>query len=235
MLAGICACTSEHAKLPVPPLPGLHHDSDGEERFEMHLAKSKNRLLRGVTMVAKFAGHLKELDRNAKIEARRRVAPDGSLSYDVLAKEGDTTVQKELIARMINVELDSQNHDPKEVALTPENYKIKYKGVREEGGRKTEFFELHPRHNRIGLFKGEVWVDVETGLSIHEAGVFVKNPSLFVKSLSFQRDYEIHQGFAIPKSNVVYFTTRFWGTGELDVEYSDVAWDAAPATSQSRN
>jgi ribosomal protein S6E (S10) len=215
-------------------VPSSHHERDAEERFELHLKKSKNRILRGVTMVARFAGKLTQLDKVARVEARRHVAEDGAVDYALITRDGDKTIEKELINRFIGTEVDPHRASGDDLAVTPDNYKFKFKGTRDEAGRSVDVFELHPKKKRVGLFKGEVWVDTETGLSIHESGTFVKSPSVFLKDVRFVRDYEIRDGYALPKNATIYAKTRFWGMAELNVDYSDVAWDATPAASQSQ-
>ncbi|MGD0580349.1 MAG: hypothetical protein ABSC08_15640 [Bryobacteraceae bacterium] len=219
----------------LPPLPGIHHDRDSEERYEIEIQKSRNRLVRGVTMVAKFAGKMTGLEKVARIEARRHVASDGTINYDVIAREGDKTVQKELIVRFINLEMEARSHGGEDVAITPKNYKLKFKGSIDQAGRDTDIFEVHPRKKRIGLFKGEVWVDTETGLTVHQAGQWVKSPSVFVKSVKFVQDFEIRDGYQVPKSTSFTTQTRFWGVAEMNVEYTDISWDTAVAASQSQN
>jgi ribosomal protein S6E (S10) len=235
LLAAGLVSAGEAAGEGLPGVPGIHHDREAEERFELHQNKSKNRLLRGVSMIARFAGKLKQLDKTASVEARRHVSADGAVDYELIAKEGDKTIQKELINRFIGTEVDPHRSFGSEVAVTPENYKFKFKGTREEAGRTVDMFELHPKKKRVGLFKGEVWVDIDTGLSVHESGTLVKSPSVFLKDVRFIRDYEIRDGYALPKSTTIYTKTRFWGMAELDVDYSDVTWDATPAASQAQN
>jgi hypothetical protein len=215
-------------------MPGVRHEREAEERFEVHVKKSRNRMLRGVTMVARFAGKLTQLDKAARVEARRHVAEDGAVDYALITRDGDKTIQKELINRYIGTEVDPHRLSGTDLAITPDNYKFKFKGTREEGGRSADMFELHPKKKRVGLFKGEVWLDNETGLSVHESGTLVKSPSVFLKDVRFVRDYEIRDGYAVPKSTTIYTKTRFWGMAELDIEYSDVAWDATPAASQAQ-
>lgn len=209
-------------------------DNEGEWRYVQHMQKSRNRLLRGVTMVAKFGANVTKMKRVASIVARRHVSSDGSVDYDVIAKDGDKTVLKEMIGRYIGAEIDARNHRGDDIAITPANYKIKYKNTRQEDGHEVDVFELHPRKKRVGLFKGEIWVDTATGLTLHETGEWVKSPSkVFLKNVRFTRDYEIRDGFAVPKSTIVLTQTRFWGLAELSVEYSDMTWDATAAASQN--
>jgi translation initiation factor 1 (eIF-1/SUI1) len=219
----------------MPPLPGVHHDREGEERYEVEIQKSHNRLVRGVTMVAKFAGKMTGLEKVARLEARRHVATDGTINYDVIAKEGDNTVQKELIVRFINLEMEARSQNASAVAINAKNYKIKFKGSMDQAGRETDVFEVHPRKKRIGLFKGDVWVDTETGLTVHQEGQWVKSPSVFVKSVKFVQDFEIRDGCQVPKSTSFTTQTRFWGVAEMNVEYTDITWDADAAASQSQN
>jgi len=219
----------------MPPIPGLHRDRDSEERYEIEIQKSHNRLFRGATMVAKFAGKMTGLDKMARIEAKRHVASDGTINYDVIAREGDKTVQKELIVRFINLEMEARSHNTEDVAVNAKNYKIKYRGTMDQAGRDTDVFEVHPRKKRIGLFKGEVWIDTETGLTVHQAGEWVKSPSVFVKTVKFSQDFEILDGYQVPKNASFVTRTRFWGVAEMNVEYSDVTWDTAAAASQNQN
>lgn len=216
-------------------MPGSRQGREAEERFEVHLNKSRNRILRGVSMITRFAGKVTKLDKVARVEARRHVAADGAVDYDLIARDGDKIIQKELINRFIGTEMDPHRANSEGMAITPENYKFKFKGTREENGRSVDVFELHPKKKRVGLFKGEIWMDTESGLSVHEAGTFVKSPSVFLKDIRFVRDYEIRDGFALPKSTSIYAKTRFWGMAELEVNYSDVAWDATPVASQTSN
>jgi len=233
--AGALVCSAKDGGDGLLSMPGAHHEREAEERFELHLTKSRHHILRGVSMIARFAGKLTALDKVAHVEARRHVSESGAVDYDLIAREGDKTIQKELINRFIGTEVEPRRTSGEEIAITPQNYKFKFKGTREENGRSVDVFELHPKKKRVGLFKGEVWMDTETGFSVHEAGTFVKSPSVFLKDIRFVRDYEIRDGFAVPKSTTIYTKTRFWGMAELDVDYSDVAWDATPAASQTLN
>jgi hypothetical protein len=119
----------------------------------------------------------------------------------------------------------SKDKDRKAVAITPVNYKFKYKGLQEIAGRQVHVYEVNPRKKRVGLFKGEIWIDSDTGLTVREAGRFVKSPSIFLKKVDFERQYAIVDGVSVPKSLSSQIQTRFWGMAELEIEYTDVTWD----------
>ena len=73
----------------------------------------------------------------------------------------------------------------------------------------------------MGLFKGELWLDAETGMPVRESGEFVKNPSVFLKKIAFVRDYEIQGGVAIPKHIESTVDTRLVGRAELSIEFTN--------------
>ena len=190
---------------------------------------SKKNILRGVIMVAHFAGRLPTMEKSATLDAKRRVNKEGVIEYDTTDRQGDVTIQKYLIATFINGEMESSGKDNSKVAVTAANYKFKYKGKRDNDGRTVFVFEINPRRNREGLFKGEIWLDADTGLTVREAGRFVKSPSVFLKKVFFAREYTIREGYAVPKLIQTAIETRFWGLAELDVQYSGFTWEEHPS------
>jgi hypothetical protein len=82
-------------------------------------------------------------------------------------------------------------------------------------------FELTPRQKRDGLFKGWLWVEARSGLPVREQGDLVKNPSIFLKKVSFIRDYQLCQGMAVPVRIDSTIQTRLIGTAELVIRYGN--------------
>ena len=78
----------------------------------------------------------------------------------------------------------------------------------EQSGTHVYIFDLKPRKKRVGLFKGELWLDTKTFMPIREEGEFVKTPSVFLKKVEFVRDYELQDGVAIPKQIISKVDTR---------------------------
>jgi hypothetical protein len=211
--------------------PLMHTGSDSDKARESenilgrYVQASGAKVVRGLNMAAMFAGSLPKLGKSATVSARRLILRDGTVNYEITARQGDTTVWKEIILRFINAEMENAGKDNRKVAVTPENYKFKYKGERERDGRTVYVFEVNPRKKRQGLFKGEIWIDTETALTVYETGRFVKSPSVFLKRVQFSREYAILDGMAVPKTLQTSIETRFWGLAELDIQFSDFRWD----------
>jgi hypothetical protein len=108
--------------------------------------------------------------------------------------------------------------------LTPANYKFKLKGERAVQGTETVYmFQVSPRKKRVGLFKGEVWLDAGSYLPVLEKGRLVKNPSIFFKKVDFERAFAIKNGVSVPAHMTSTIDTRVVGKVELDINYTSVA------------
>lgn len=198
---------------------------ESENVLGRYVQASGKKVVRGITMAAMFAGSLPKMGKSATVSARRLITRDGEINYEITDRRGDNTVWKELILRYINGEMENAGKDNSRIAVTPENYKFKYKGERERDGRIAHVFEVAPRKKRQGLFKGEVWIDAETALTVYETGRFVKSPSVFLKKVQFSREYAILDGVAVPKTMQTSIETRFWGPAQLDIQFSDFQWN----------
>ena len=95
-------------------------------------------------------------------------------------------------------------------------------------GQSAYVYRLEPKRKRAGLFKGELWLDAETGSVFREWGEFVKSPSWFVKSVYFVRDYMM-QGrqsrTSEPRRLILNVSTRLFGRADVTIWF-DKAPDA---------
>ncbi len=86
-----------------------------------------------------------------------------------------------------------------------------------------QILELTPRKKAVGLFKGELWIDAQTGMPVRESGEFVKTPSVFLKKIAFVRDYELRDGVAFPSHIASTVDTRIVGRAELQIYFTNFA------------
>jgi hypothetical protein len=145
----------------------------------------------------------------------------GKITYKALGFSGDNTVKQEVITRYLAAE--SEGRENGTIAISPANYKFRYAGRIVQNGQTTIILQVTPRKKAVGLFKGELWLDAETGMPLREAGVFVKSPSVFLKKIAFVRDYELHDGVSIPKHIASRVDTRIVGRAELQIDFSNFA------------
>lgn len=202
------------------PLPEAD-DAEGNAVLYRFLDASKTNKLSGVQMDAQIDASLPKLQKRGKLQALRTITKLGKITWDRLNFTGDNTIKKDVIARYIQAEQESQ--DTGKFAITPENYKFKYKGRETRDDKEVHIFQVNPRKKQVGFFKGEIWVDASTYLPLRESGQFVKNPSVFLKKVNFVRVYEIRDGISVPKHVESVVETRFWGKAEMLIDYDNIA------------
>jgi hypothetical protein len=184
--------------------------------------------LRGATMEVDIAANVPKLKKNGKLHALRNISKVGTVTYHMLGFNGDNSVKKEVIARYLTAEVQSQSGP--DISITPQNYKFKFKGVQNHDGRAVYVLALSPRKKEVGLFKGELWLDRDTCMPVRESGRFVKSPSLFLSKMEFVRNYDLQNGVSIPQSMRSVTKTRLFGPVELSVNFTNFSRDSESNT-----
>jgi negative regulator of sigma E activity len=190
-------------------------------------ARGQQQLLKGASMDMEIDAALPQLKKRGKLHALRRISALGRITYEFLRFEGDGTVKSQVITRYLTAEAETQKEQAPSLAVTPENYKFKYKGKAAWNGRDVHVFQVTPRQKRQGLFKGEVWIDAATYLRVRESGYLVKNPSIFLKRVEFVRNYEIRDGIAVPRRVESVVETRLVGKAELTIDFTNFSIDGS--------
>lgn len=182
--------------------------------------------MRGGTEEINIDAAVPKFKKQGKLHALRNISKLGKITYHALGFSGDNVVKTEVIANYLKAEVEAAK-GTSDVSITPQNYKFKYKGTQEWNGRQVYVLRLNPREKKVGLFKGELWLDAETYMPVREQGSFVKSPSFMLKKMQFVRDYEIQNGVSIPQRTESQVETRFFGKVELNISYLTFSKDQA--------
>jgi hypothetical protein len=180
---------------------------------------------------------LPKLEKRGRLRALRKISRLGQITYKALGFSGDNTVKQEVITRYLAAESAARENGT--IAITPANYKFRYAGRIIQRGVTMLVLEVTPKKKAVGLFKGELWIDLDTGMPIRESGQFVKTPSIFLKKIAFVRDYELRDGVAFPVHIQSTVDTRIVGKAQLDINFSNFSkqeggdGDAPAVTSHS--
>lgn len=135
------------------------------------------------------------LGKQAFMSAIRDTAPSERSQYKVLELKGDPMVKRDVIARYLSAQTQAEAFSVSSTAITAANYKFRYTGSMQVLGAHLYVFQITPRKKRIGLIQGEMWIDSLTGFAVHEAGHFVKRPSVFLRRIEITRDMTLCNGF----------------------------------------
>jgi hypothetical protein len=189
----------------------------------LNVARLATSARRGVEVEITIAARVPTLSKQATLRTLRSTSETGTIRYTTLEACGDAMVRREVIARYLAAEGEARESD--EIAINPSHYKFRFTRTVEQAHRSIDVFQLTPKHRRPGLFKGELWLDSQTGVPVRESGLFVKNPSVFVRRIVFARDFEVQDGIAIPRQIRSTIDTRIVGRAELSIQFSDVVYD----------
>ena len=176
--------------------------------------------LLNVAMDCEIEASVPKWNKSSKMTALRMISKIGRITYQKLSFSGDDQVKRDVIARFLTAETETRVQAG-DISLSPANYKFNYKGRIEQGGKSAYIFQLSPRQKRLGLFKGDLWLDADTGLPLRESGRLVKNPSVFFKKTEFTRTYEIRDGQSYLSQWQSTIDARVVGRVEMAVKYSN--------------
>ena len=159
-----------------------------------------------------------KLGKQGRLRAIRRLLPSGRPEFQVLEVAGDATVKQQVIARYLSAEVRAAAIPASSVAITPANYRFRYKGYVKTGETVAYAFLITPRKKREGLIKGELWLDGETGAVVRQSGYLVKNPSIFVKRVDIIREAALRDGIAAVRVTHLSVDTRLVGRAEMTIQ-----------------
>jgi len=214
------ASAEPYAKPPVP-------EDEIVSRY-LDATQEQQTALRGGSMEVDIDARLPKRKMHGTLHALRNISKLGRITYHMLGFSGDNTVKTEVIARYLTAEVQANQGDHQgdsDLSITPANYKFKYKGTQDLDGREAYVLRVTPREKKIGLFKGELWLDAETFMPVRESGSFVKTPSIFLKKVQFVRHYMLQNGVSVPQHTESKIDARFFGPVELDINYQKFSKD----------
>ena len=174
-------------------------------------------------MEVQIDAEVPKLHNRGRLVALRRISSIGRITYDALRFEGDKRIKNDVIARYLTAEAEAVKSESTSLAVTPANYKFKFKGLVQREGRNVYAFRVSPRKKNTGLYEGELLLDPATHLPIRESGRLSKSPSIFIKKIEFVRDYQIVDGVAVPRRIESLVHTRIVGKAKLSVAFSSVS------------
>ena len=196
----------------------------------LEATQAHDEALRGASMEVDIDASVPSLKEQGRLRALRKISKVGQITYRVLGFQGDSTIKNQVIGRYLQAE--QQGQGDQSLAISPANYKFKFKGEKPtDQGSHVYIFQLSPRKKKVGLFKGEIWLDAQTYLPVFEKGRFVKNPSIFFKKVDFKRAFRIQNGLAIPQYTMSTIDARLIGKVELNISYSKFSPNAAETDS----
>jgi len=168
-----------------------------------------------------------QLKKQGSMSGLKVVSRLGRTVYRDLRFTGDNLVKTAVIARFLAN--DVKPHEPS-AAVTRENYSFVYDRTSEYNGLNAYVFQLKPARKRIGLLKGELWLDAATAQPLRLWGDLVKSPSFFVRNIRVVQDFQRIGDSSHPLRLLLTVDTRIAGHVEMAVWLHPVDGEAAVST-----
>jgi hypothetical protein len=189
--------------------------------------------LREAPIEVEIDASVPRLGKHGTMYGLRLVTHAGQVAYSKLRFSGDNAIKTQVIARYLSAEIHGRPWG-EDLAISPANYRFQYKGMADYAGQRAFVFRVVPKRKRVGLFKGELWLDPATALPLREWGDFVKAPSIFVRRVRFVRDYLLGSDRAEIRRLIL--TARALLVGEVDVTVwfgNEVSGEGCPSEARA--
>jgi hypothetical protein len=218
----------------IAPAPSLPRMSP-----ELTLQTYRNRVAQQAALLSSYSANsvilaqLPATQQFGECDLQRLYSAPHTLEFKSVRFVGDGFVKSNVILRLLQSEVDHvQKDDPAATALSDDNYKFSYKNTTQLQNRPVHVFQLKPRANRPGLFKGKIYLDAHTGNMVRAEGRVAKSPSLFIKRIEFVQDYKEFGAFTFPVHTHSEARTRLVGRAIVDIYHYDYQPIASTQTAQ---
>jgi hypothetical protein len=202
---------------------------------ELALETYRNRVTQQAARLSSYTANsviLAQLPANQQFgecDLQRFYSAPRTLTFKSVRFVGDGFVKNNVIIRLLQSEVDHvQKDDPSATALSEDNYRFSYKGTTQLQDRLVHRFEVKPRADRPGLFKGKIYLDAHIGSMVRAEGRVAKSPSLFIKRIEFVQEYKDFGSFTFPVHIHSEARTRVVGRAIVDVYHYD--YQPVPST-----
>lgn len=202
------------------------------DRYVAAVQQQREAML-GAEMEVDIDGRFPKLEESGTMRVLRTISKVGEITFKVLGEfKGDDRVRKELIVRYLTEEQEKKGFGA--LPITPRDYDFQIKAILTDHANTPDahriyVFDVIPWRNAEGVFRGELWLDGETAMPLRESGELVRNPHMIISKFRFVRDYELKNGFAVIKRMEGRVDVRFYGSAELDINFSNVTWPTEQA------
>ncbi|HEX4168018.1 MAG TPA: hypothetical protein VHZ55_21340 [Bryobacteraceae bacterium] len=189
--------------------------------FGRYLAslQERNRFRESGPICIEIDASIPGLAKRGNLVAVRQIGASKLSEYTIMKLDGDSLVKEQVIARYLAAQKQAETIPYSAVAVTPANYKFHYAGSFANDRTSVYVFRIAPRKKREGLIRGEIWIDSATGFAVHQAGRFVKRPSVFIRQLDFTRDVNLLDG--IPTTRVTHLAVRTVLLGRVELTITE--------------
>jgi len=177
--------------------------------------------------ISVIRAELPDTSQRGEYEVQKTFIAPRTLRFKPIRFVGDTFVKLNIIARLLQSEVDHMSKDDvAQTAISAANYRVSYKGEIDIRNHPVHVFQVKPHKKRPGLFKGRIYLDAHTGTLLRAEGRIVKSPSHFVKHVEFVEDYADIDSFTLPVH--IHSEARAFLVGRVIIDITHFYYQPVP-------
>lgn len=156
---------------------------------------------------------------NARMEF---TCPPASKQFRLLSKTNAGTVSNMVYEKATKGEQEALEGDILErSSITADNYYFTLVGQETIAGVPCYHLEVTPKRKEKFLFKGKVWVSANNYDLVRIEGSPIKSPSIWIKKLTFVRQFQNVGGMWLPSVDESVVDVRLYGQVKVKVRHHD--------------
>ena len=155
----------------------------------------------------------------AKMVVRTKVGRDRRAASQAVSFEGSELIRKHVFARILEAE-EEAGQQPKEVNITPENYRFHFEKMEVWEGRENYVFAITPFRKSKYLIHGRIWLDRNDLEIARIVGSPAKRPSFWTSSVKIEKNYCKQGSRWLPAKLFSESQIFLAGKSKLEIEYN---------------
>jgi len=188
----------------------MQHDSERQAALD------------GYTALRRYTLENRDHHKRAEMLVRLTCMKDGSKQFEMVSSDGWAGARKHVFQRLLDAEAEASHANVRDQSrVTPDNYSFAMIGEDDVNGRAAYVVEVTPKVPKKYLMRGKIWIDASDYAIVRMQGMPAKNPSFWIKSVTFEHKYEKHGPFYFPASDESLTDVRIFGRTDLTIEYFD--------------
>ncbi|HZS48011.1 MAG TPA: outer membrane lipoprotein-sorting protein [Blastocatellia bacterium] len=150
-------------------------------------------------------------------------SPPAAKDFRIVSKSNASSASNMVYDHETKAEKDALSvFSQKQASLTSENYNFAIQGQQAMNGIQCYVLELQPKRLDKMLLKGKLWVSTDNFDLLRMEGTPAKSPSIWIKNISFVREFQNVNGFWLPREDDSTIDVRLYGRIKVKIDHHDL-------------
>lgn len=145
--------------------------------------------------------------------------------FHIVSQSGSALLINHVLKKLLEAERDAAR-DPDKTALTPANYTFRLLSPQTVEDRQCYVLQVTPKFSSKFLYRGKIYVDIQSYAVVQIDAEPAKNPSFWIKNTEIHHLYATFGPFWLPERDLSKSALRT-GTAVLTIDYGSYSVQSA--------